>query len=171
MPIYFKQARLCSFLLHTHIRKCEISKALNLSFSNVWRITLSEQKIKERAKINQLHWARWFHVFTARPRTLSPRGTAYPKHLPDLCLYFRRFREVLFRESNQICLKKKNLNRRFFSKKVITYVRTSNRCTTWHMHRWASKMAYFTGDWTMWSLQGYDALRSNSFVDKVILFH
>ena len=41
VPIYFKQARLCSLLLHTYTRKCEISKALNLSFSTVWRIIMN----------------------------------------------------------------------------------------------------------------------------------
>ena len=53
IPIYFKQARLCS-LLHTYTRKCEISKPLNLCFSTVWRIILSEQKLSECNKINQV---------------------------------------------------------------------------------------------------------------------
>ena len=50
------QARMWS-LLYKYTSKCEISKALNLTFSAVWRNLLSEEKIKECAEINQLHWA------------------------------------------------------------------------------------------------------------------
>ena len=71
------------------------------------------KKVYERPKINQLHWAVWFNAFTARPRVLSPRGTVYPERLPDLCLYFRRFREVLHRESKQIWWKKMFLKKSY----------------------------------------------------------
>jgi len=50
IPLYIKQAMLCS-LLHIDTRKCEIFKALNLSFSTVWRIILSEQKLKNVPKL------------------------------------------------------------------------------------------------------------------------
>ena len=55
LPIYLKQARLWSLLLHIYTRKCEMAKTLNLTFSPVWITILSEQKIWECAKINQLH--------------------------------------------------------------------------------------------------------------------
>ena len=50
IPLYIKQAMLCS-LLHIDTRKCEIFKALNLSFSTVWRIILSEQKLNNVPKL------------------------------------------------------------------------------------------------------------------------
>ena len=112
---------------------------INLSFSPVWRITLSKQKISEFAKIIELHWAIRFNAFTAGPDAPCP-PEGLPLHsISQICVYLRRFREVLHRESKQIGKKKRTSEK----KTVITFARTTNRCTRWHVHSWAGKLVDF----------------------------
>jgi len=40
-------------LFQMYARTCEIAKALNFTFSAVWRLVLSEGKMKECAEINK----------------------------------------------------------------------------------------------------------------------
>ena len=110
----------CSLLLHRYTRKCEISKALNLSFSPVWRIILSEQKIRNVTKLSSFV-ERYDLMHSLLDLTPCP-----PEGLPihsvcQICVYiFRSFARCS--AGNQ----SKSGEKQTLQNVVITFAQTSN---------------------------------------------